>query len=78
MRKEVVKCDKCHGDISPDKIFYARTSHIEFTLVYWHGGSIGGKEDEDNFELDLCDDCSRELSQMITNWLSTKKKGKTK
>lgn len=72
MRKEVIKCDKCGKDISPDKN-YGCTSHIKFKLRYWHGGSMGGEEDDDNFSLDLCDDCSRELSMMIKNWLKKKK-----
>ena len=72
MKKEVIKCDKCGKDIFPDKILYARTSHIKFKLSYWHGGSIGGSEDDDDFNLDLCDDCSRELSMMIKNWLKKK------
>ena len=72
MKKQIIKCDRCGEDISPDVLMYGCSSHIEFTLRYWHGGSIGGKEDEDNFELDLCDDCSRSLSYNIRNWLKTK------
>jgi len=48
---------------------YGCSSHVEFTLEYWHGGSIGGEEDRDHFDLDLCDDCSRELSYMIKKWI---------
>ena len=31
-----------------------------------------GKEDEDDVELDLCDDCSRYLSDNIKKWLENK------
>ena len=51
---------------------YGCSSHIKFTLRYWHGGSLGGKEDEDDVELDLCDDCSRYLSDNIKKWLENK------
>lgn len=71
-KKEIVKCDKCGKDISPDVIQYGCKSHIEFELNYWHGGSLGGREDTDEFEIDLCDDCSRKLAQMINNWLNVK------
>lgn len=73
MKEEIVKCDKCGKDISPKKRLYASASHIEFQLEYWHGGSVGGLEDIDEFKLDLCDDCSRELSCMIQNWIKPKK-----
>lgn len=72
MRKEIIKCDRCGKDISPDVLMYRYSSHIEFTLRYWHGGSMGGSEDEDNFVLDLCDNCSKELSGNIRKWLKTK------
>ena len=73
MKKEFIKCDRCGKDISPDKRLYGRFSHIEFVLEYWHGGSIGGEEDEDNYALDLCDDCSRDLATKIDAWLNKKK-----
>lgn len=76
MRKEVIKCDKCGEDISPDRILYGKKSHIEFELNYWHGGSVGGEEDIDRFELDLCDNCSRELSQNINDWIKSNKRKK--
>ena len=64
-----ITCDKCGKDISPDKIMYECTSHVSFALNYWHGGSMGGEEDIDYFNLDLCDKCSRELAHLIENWL---------
>ena len=69
MKKEIYKCDRCGDDISPDKIMYGRRSHIAFTLEYWHGGSIGGEEDRDHFNYDLCEDCSRELSWIMRKWM---------
>ena len=72
MKKQIIKCDRCGKDISPDVLMYGCSSHIEFTLEYWHGGSIGGSEDQDNFVLDLCDDCSKKLSENISKWLKTK------
>jgi len=74
MKEEVIKCDKCGKNISPKKLMYGCSSHVEFTLEYWHGGSIGGEEDRDHFDLDLCDDCSRELSYMIKKWIKENKK----
>lgn len=76
MRKQVIKCDKCGKNISPDVVYAENTSHIKFALNYWHGGSIGGEEDIDRFELDLCDDCSRELSYLIKEWIKEKKRKK--
>jgi len=73
MKKEVIKCDRCGRDISPDKLMYGCKSHIELDLEYCHYGSIGGSEDIDHFELDLCDDCSRDLSAFIKYWLKHKK-----
>ena len=73
MRKQIIKCDRCGKDISPDVLMYGCSSHIEFTLKYWHGGSVGGEEDSDHFKLDLCDECSRKLSYMINNWLKERK-----
>ena len=72
MKKQIIKCDRCGEDISPDVLMYGCSSHIKFTLRYWHGGSLGGKEDEDDVELDLCDDCSRYLSDNIKIWLENK------
>lgn len=74
MKEVVIKCDRCGEDISPSVILYGNRSHIKFELNYWHGGSIGGDEDIDKFELDLCDDCSRELSHKIKEWLKTQNK----
>lgn len=71
MKVEQIKCDRCGKDISPETILYGCKSHINFELEYWHGGSMGGDEDIDKFELDLCDECSRDLSYNIKNWLKT-------
>ena len=70
----VIKCDRCGKDISPDKILYGERSHINFTLEYWHGGSMGGEEDRDHFDIDLCDQCSRNLSIFLKEWLKNKSK----
>ncbi len=62
-------CDKCGKEIGSYYI-----SHVNLCLRYWHGGSIGGEEDEDKYSFDLCDDCSRQLSYKIKDWLKAKKK----
>ena len=76
MKTEVIKCDRCGKDISPDVVYAENTSHLEFELNYWHGGSIGGEEDIDRFELDLCNDCSRDLSYQIKEWIKIKRRKK--
>lgn len=76
MRKEVIKCDRCGKDISPDVVYAENTSHLKFKLNYWHGGSIGGEEDIERFELDLCNDCSRDLSYQIKEWIKIKRRKK--
>jgi len=73
MKSTVVTCDRCGKDISPDKSLYGHRSHIQFTLEYWHGGSMGGEEDRDHFNLDLCESCSRVLSMRLKEWLKNKK-----
>ena len=45
-KKQIIKRDRCGEDISPDVLMYGCSSHIKFTLRYWHGGSLGGKEDD--------------------------------
>ena len=64
MKKTTITCDHCGKEI----VGYDYRNHIEFTLSYWHGGSIGGSEDEDNFTLDLCGDCAQELSYILREW----------
>ena len=34
---------------------------------------MGGEEDLDRFDFDLCDKCARQLSSLIENWLKEKK-----
>jgi len=72
MRSMVIICDRCGKDISPDKRMYSKISHIGFTLEYWHGGSMGGEEDRDRYDLDLCEDCSRDLARVMDGWLKEK------
>ena len=69
MKKTTRICDKCGKEIT---VFDLYENHIEFTLHYWHGGSIGGSEDDVNFDFDLCSDCARELNGIIKNWLNGK------
>ena len=68
MRKTIITCDRCGKKISGN----AYLSHVNITLRYWHGGSMGGKEDEDNIAFDLCEDCARELSYKMQDWLKNK------
>lgn len=58
--KEII-CDFCGKDMSHD--YYK--NHLETTLRYWHGGSCGGKEDEDKIDLWLCEDCAEKLSRYL-------------
>ena len=71
MRKEIVTCDKCGKDMTDGNQYY--NNHLKFTLRYWQGGSMGGDEDESKFDIDLCEDCTRELSGNIRQWLREKK-----
>jgi len=65
MRDIVVKCDRCGKDISSDTY----KTHLNLELYYRHYGSIGGDEDIDELDFDLCDDCSRILSYNIKRFL---------
>lgn len=73
MRKEVITCDRCGKDITLSVQMWNRQHHINLNLYYWHGGSMGGEEDIDNFNIDLCDECARDLSNNISKWLNSKK-----
>lgn len=44
-------------------------SMINTRFNAWHGGSIGGEEDKDKFDFDLCESCAEELSNLIDIWL---------
>ena len=69
MRKEIITCDKCGCDMT-GTVF--NQNHLNFTLRYWHGGSMGGNEDKTKFDIDLCENCSRELAGYIRHWLREK------
>lgn len=69
MRKETILCDRCGKDITDSEYH----NHIDLELKYWHGGSMGGEEDIDYHELDLCHDCARDLSMFIKTWKKSEK-----
>lgn len=71
MRKEIVNCDKCGKDMTHSPNHY--NNHLKFSLYYWHGGSVGGDEDKKEFDIDLCEDCARKLSGVLSSWLNNKK-----
>lgn len=73
MKKQVLICDRCGKDISQDTILHGCKSNINIDLEFCHYGSMGGEEDLEHFELDLCDDCSRDLYYKLKNWLKEKK-----
>ena len=68
MKKTTITCDRCGEEISG----HAYLSHIDIILRYWHGGSVGGLEDEEKFDIDLCGDCACELSGKLKVWLKEK------
>ena len=68
MRVTVIKCDRCGRDITDSRY----KNHISFTLRYCHYGSIGGSEDEDEHEFDLCDDCAIEYGVLTKNFIEQK------
>lgn len=68
MKITVIKCDRCGKDITDSNY----KSHIRFTIRYWHGGSMGGAEDEDCHEFDLCDDCAMEYGALTRNFTKQK------
>lgn len=69
MKKQTIICDRCGKDITGSTNY---RNHLDITLEYWHGGSLGGIEDEDNFDVDLCDDCAQKLSTIIDKFLKNK------
>ena len=69
MKKTIITCDRCGKDLILDNYH----NRINFNLYYWHGGSLGGEEDKDKFELDLCENCAEKLSQMLEKWIKNKK-----
>ena len=69
MKKTIITCDSCGKDIASDKYY----NRIAFNLYYWHGGSLGGEEDKDKFDFDICESCAEKLSNLIDNWLKNKK-----
>ena len=72
MKTEAYTCDRCGEDITNSIKMWHRPHRVRFGLYYWHGGSMG--EDVDDFDFYLCDDCARELSYIIKNWLKEKAK----
>ena len=68
MKKTTITCDRCGKEING----YEYHNHLDFCLDYWHGGSLGGSEDEEKFDVDLCGDCAQELSYNIKQWLKNK------
>jgi hypothetical protein len=68
MKVTVIKCDRCGKDISDSHY----KNRIRFTIRYWHGGSIGGSEDEDEHEFDLCGDCAMEYGELTKNFIEQK------
>ena len=68
MKTVQVTCDRCGKDAVNPHYHYCQ-NHLKLMLIYWHGGSVGGKEDEENFEFDLCEKCAEEFSNMIKGFL---------
>ena len=68
MKKTIITCDRCGKDLDLDNY----RNHVNFNLYYWHGGSLGGEEDKDKFDFDLCESCDEELSNLIDNWFKNK------
>ncbi len=69
MKKTIITCDRCGKDITLNKYY----NRIAFNLYYWHGGSLGGEEDKDKFDFDICESCAEKLSNLINNWLKNEK-----
>ena len=69
MKKTIITCDKCGKNLDLDNYH----NHVKIDLYYWHGGSMGGEEDRDKFDFDLCESCAEKLSNLIDNWLKNKK-----
>lgn len=65
MKTEKFVCDKCKKEIKNAQYL----SHVDISLRYWHGGSMGGEEDIDRYTFDLCGDCAEQLSSNIKKWL---------
>lgn len=68
MKKIIITCDRCGKDLD-----LTYRNHINFNLYYWHGGILGGEEDNDKFDLDICESCAEKLSKLIDNWRKNKK-----
>lgn len=68
MKITVIKCDRCGKDITDSHY----KNHIRFTIRYWLGGSIGGSEDEDCHEFDLCDGCAMGYGSLTKNFIEQK------
>ena len=69
MKKTIITCDRCGIDLETQ----GYRNHVNFNLYYWHGGSIGGEEDKEKFDFDLCESCARKLTNLINNWLKNEK-----
>jgi hypothetical protein len=57
-------CDKCGKEIT-NLTYYNK---LKFTLRYWRGGSMGGREDDENFDIDICGECAGSLSLLLKRW----------
>lgn len=65
MIEKRIICDKCGKEITNFNYY----NKLKFTLRYWHGGSIGGSEDDENFDIDLCEECANSLSWLLNKWI---------
>lgn len=61
MIEKRIICDKCCKEITNFNYY----NKLMFTLRYWHGGS----EDDENFDIDLCEECANSLSWVLKKWL---------
>jgi len=62
-------CDKCGKEITNLNYY----NKLKFTLRYWHGGSMGGREDDENFDIDICEECAISLSGLLEKWMNENK-----
>lgn len=71
MKTEIITCDRCGKDIT-NNIQYL--NNINLNLKYWHGGSMGGEEDVDRLQCEICGDCARSLYYTFKKWLGRRDK----
>ena len=71
MRKTTITCDHCGKTIENDiNGFPHYLNNVNIHLTYWHGGSMGGEEDVDRYNFEICGECARKLSHQIKKWLN--------